>query len=221
MIVIGFGSCRQRWYNASTNKGGGACYDFSDLVAIKKTCDDHHLKLHLDGARLWNAMLETTAKPEDYGKLFDTISLCFSKGLGCPVGSVLVGSNASMLEAIRIRKIFGGGMRQSGYLAAAAHYALENNWAALKDDHRKAKEIEIVLNGCNYVETVNPVSTNIIIFSLVKDHSDLKFIQWMKNKKILLIALGKGKLRFVTHSDYTETQHQYLLDTLNLYAHEN
>ena len=201
----------------TTNKGGGACYDFSTLKAIRKTCDEYNLSLHLDGARLWNAMLETNAKPEDYGNLFDTISLCFSKGLGCPVGSVLVGSKAAMEKALRIRKIFGGGMRQSGYLAAAGLYALENNLENLKEDHRKAKEIESVLKGCSYVATVEPVETNIIIFSLTHEYDEITFMEWMKNKNILLIALGKGKLRLVTHRDYTESHHQYLLENINLY----
>ena len=201
----------------TTNKGGGACYDFLTLKAIRKTCDEYNLSLHLDGARLWNAMLETNAKPEDYGNLFDTISLCFSKGLGCPVGSVLVGSKAAMEKALRIRKIFGGGMRQSGYLAAAGLYALENNLENLKEDHRKAKEIESVLKGCSYVATVEPVETNIIIFSLTHEYDEITFMEWMKNKNILLIALGKGKLRLVTHRDYTESHHQYLLENINLY----
>ncbi|MDC3133182.1 aminotransferase class I/II-fold pyridoxal phosphate-dependent enzyme, partial [Flavobacteriaceae bacterium] len=201
----------------TTNKGGGACYDFSTLKAIRKTCDEYKLSLHLDGARLWNAMLETKAKPEDYGNLFDTISLCFSKGLGCPVGSVLVGSKTAMEKALRIRKIFGGGMRQSGYLAAAGLYALDNNLESLKEDHRKAKEIETVLKNCSYVASVEPVETNIIIFSLTHEHDEIAFMEWMKNKNILLIALGKGKLRLVTHRDYTESHHQYFLENINHY----
>lgn len=204
----------------TTNKGGGACYDFSTLKAVKELCDTHNLALHLDGARLWNAMLETDAQPKDYGEIFDTISLCFSKGLGCPVGSILVGSKKAMENALRIRKLLGGGMRQSGYLAAAAIYAIDNQWSSLKADHFKAKEIETVLKTCSYVETIQPVETNIVIFSLMETVNEFEFIEWMKNKNILLIALGKGKLRLVTHRDYTENQHQYLLETLKQYAHE-
>ena len=123
--------------------------------------------LHLDGARLWNALVKTSEKAKDYGDVFDTISLCFSKGLGCPVGSILVGSEEKINKALRIRKVLGGGMRQSGYLASAAIFALENHINDLKNDHIKAKEIESVLKRLDFVKKVEPVSTNIVIFSLI------------------------------------------------------
>jgi len=198
----------------TTNKGGGAVYDFNDMIAIRALCETHNLALHLDGARLWNALEVTNEPPAAYGKIFDTISVCLSKGLGCPVGSVLLGSKAMIDQAIRIRKVFGGGMRQSGYLAAAGSYALKNHRKDLKEDHRKAKEIEALLSTCTFVDKVQPVSTNIIIFSLISTLSELDFISKMRKQSIDLIALGKGKLRMVTHRDYTRKQHDHVLTTL-------
>lgn len=198
----------------TTNKGGGAYYDFEEIKKIKTLCDQHELSLHLDGARLWNALVETKETPQDYGRYFDTISVCFSKGLGCPVGSVLVGSKALMQKALRIRKVFGGGMRQSGYLAAAALYALEHHMDDLKQDHRKAKALENALQNSSFVSKVVPVHTNIVIFSL-KDHwNTADFVTQMEVKNIKLLALGQGKIRLVTHRDYTDEQHQYLLSIL-------
>ena len=191
----------------TTNKGGGAIYDFNEIVKIRELCDKKKLGLHLDGARLWNALEVTKESPKQYGELFDTISLCLSKGLGCPVGSVLVGSKKNINKALRIRKVFGGGMRQAGYLAAAGSYALKHHRSDLNTDHKKAKEIASTLK-------INPVETNIIIFSLKKQYDEVSFVEKLKNKNILIMSLGKGKLRIVTHRDYTEDQHAYLLKTL-------
>jgi len=199
----------------TTNKGGGAIYELSEIEKISNLCKKHGLALHLDGARLWNALEVTKDKPSKYGALFDTISLCFSKGLGCPVGSVLVGSKHHINKALRIRKVFGGGMRQAGYLAAAGIFALNNNRDDLKKDHVKAKEIGETLENCSFINSIEPIETNIIIFSL-KDFIDEElFINRLKEKNILLISLGKGKLRMVTHRDYDENQHDYLLKTLS------
>ena len=170
--------------------------------------------MHLDGARLWNALEVTNENPKQYGELFDTISLCLSKGLGCPVGSVLVGSKKNIKKALRIRKVFGGGMRQAGYLAAAGSYALKYHRSDLNNDHKKAKEIASTLKNCAYVNGINPVETNIIIFSLKKQYDEVSFVEKLKNKNILIMSLGKGKLRIVTHRDYTDDQHSYLLKTL-------
>ncbi len=198
----------------TTNKGGGACYELSELEAMKAVCEAHHLKFHLDGARLWNALVYKKQPPKEYGKLFDTISVCLSKGLGAPVGSVLVSSKENIQKAIRIRKIFGGGMRQAGYLAAAGIYALENNIFKLADDHQKAKDLELVLNTCSWVKKVEPVETNIVIFSL-QDHIDDKlFMDVLKQKNILISSLGKSKLRMVTHLDYKQVMHEYVVDVL-------
>jgi len=199
----------------TTNKGGGAVYDFEEIKKIRTLCDREKLALHLDGARLWNALEVTQQDPKEYGAVFDTISLCFSKGLGCPVGSVLVGSQEDMREALRIRKVFGGGMRQAGYLAAAGSYALTNHRKDLNQDHKRAKEIAKVLEECSFIDEIQPVTTNIIIFSLKSDYDEVQFVQALKEKGILIIGLGKGKLRMVTHRDYTQEQHSYLLTTLS------
>lgn len=199
----------------TTNKGGGAIYDLNEIEKISNLCKKHGLALHLDGARLWNALEVTKDEPNKYGALFDTISLCFSKGLGCPVGSVLVGSKHHINKALRIRKVFGGGMRQAGYLAAAGIFALKNNRDDLKKDHVKAKEIGETLEKCSFINSIEPIETNIIIFSLKDFIEEELFINRLKEKNILLISLGKGKLRMVTHRDYDENQHDYLLKTLS------
>ena len=198
----------------TTNKGGGAFYDFEEIRKIKTLCDKHQLGLHLDGARLWNALLETTEQPQDYGQTFDSISVCLSKGLGCPVGSVLLGSEAFIQQALRIRKVFGGGMRQAGYLAAAGIYAIDHQWEDMRQDHQKAKELAEILYSCDYVKKIEPVCTNIIIFSLLDSANELNFVEQMRQQDIHFMRLGNGKLRMVTHRDYTVEQHQVVLSTL-------
>ena len=153
----------------TTNKGGGACWDFEELKKIRQVCLDQNLDYHLDGARLFNALVAKNETPKQYGELFDTISICLSKGLGAPVGSILLGSKTHIAKALRIRKLFGGAMRQVGFLAAAGIYALDNNIERLADDHKKAKDIEQLLNSLSYIKKVEPVETNIIIF-YVEDH---------------------------------------------------
>ncbi|PRX55138.1 threonine aldolase family protein [Flagellimonas meridianipacifica] len=199
----------------TTNKGGGACWDFSELEKIKTVCDTHGLNYHLDGARLWNALVKKEEDPKKYGKLFDSISVCFSKGLGCPVGSVLVGNEELIDKALRTRKVLGGGMRQSGFLAAAAIYALENHIDRLKEDHEKAQEIGKVLSEHSFVKKVEPIETNIIIFELDESRvSEKEFVDKLAQKHISIIGMGQGKLRMVTHLDYTDEMHSILLQTL-------
>lgn len=198
----------------TTNLGGGACYEMEELEKIKEVCDEHGLKLHLDGARIWNALVAKRQNPKDFGKLFDTISVCFSKGLGAPVGSVLLGDKETIKRALRIRKVLGGAMRQSGYLAAGALYALENNIKLLTEDHRRAKELANVLKKKVWVAAVEPVETNILIFSLIPEYSDSVFIEKLKQKNISINAIGNRKLRMVTHLDYREVMHTYVLETL-------
>ena len=194
----------------TTNKGGGACWDFQELINIRNVCDAHGLALHLDGARLWNALVAREETPLQYGELFDTISVCMSKGLGCPVGSLLVGTKAHMEKALRIRKVLGGGMRQAGYLAAAGLYALENNIERLKEDHRKARELGDLWASKSFVSYVAPVETNIVIFELDSDIiNDTKMTEVLGKKGIRLIGMGQGKLRMVTHLDYTGQMHDY------------
>lgn len=198
----------------TTNKGGGACWDFSELEKIQKITHEKKLAFHLDGARLFNALVAKNETPQQYGKLFDTISICFSKGLGAPIGSLLLGSKEHIHKALRLRKLFGGGMRQVGFLAAACEYALENNVERLAEDHQKAKEIGAVLEQVSYVKKVETIETNIVIFYVVNQLSDVDFIQKMKAENILLTPMGDGKIRIVTHLDYTQEMHEKLLETL-------
>ncbi|MBL7473435.1 threonine aldolase family protein [Robertkochia sediminum] len=198
----------------TTNKGGGACWDLEEMKAIRKVCDDHGLKYHLDGARLWNAMVAKQQSPKDFGALFDTISVCFSKGLGCPVGSMLVGSKADMDKALRIRKIFGGGMRQAGYLAAAAIYSIDHQWERLAEDHRKAREIGDVLQTLPFIKSIEPLETNILIFNLTDRVDEQEFLKLLNDHGVRIITMGQGKLRIVTHMDYTDEQHEYFIDLI-------
>jgi threonine aldolase len=199
----------------TTNKGGGACWDFEELKRIRTVCDTHNLGYHLDGARFWNALVNTKETTEDYGQLFDTISVCLSKGLGCPIGSVLIGNNDIMKGAIRVRKILGGGMRQVGYLAAAGLYALDHHVERLTDDHKKAKEIGEVLEALSMIKKVEPIETNIVIFELASYVDESEFLKRLSDKDIKIIGMGSNKLRMVTHLDYTDEMHDKLLEILN------
>ena len=198
----------------TTNKGGGACYEIAELQKIKQVCVDHNLKYHLDGARLWNALVAKKQQPKQFGELFDTISVCFSKGLGAPIGSVLLANAETMHQALRVRKIFGGNMRQSGYLAAAGIYALQNNINRLEEDHKRAKELGQQLEKCDWVSIVEPVETNIIVFSVQPQIEDKEVIEKLKQKGIAISLLAKGKLRMVTHLDYRQVMHEYVLEAL-------
>lgn len=198
----------------TTNKGGGACWNFEEIKKIRTVCNEHNLGYHLDGARLWNALVNTNETALQYGEVFDTISVCLSKGLGCPIGSVLVGDEDIMKGAIRIRKIFGGGMRQVGYLAAAGLYALDHHIDRLKQDHNKAKEIGEMLGTLSQIKTVEPIETNIIIFELNPDVNETVFVQNLVKNNIHIIGMGGGKLRIVTHLDYTDAMHEKLLSIL-------
>ena len=188
----------------TTNKGGGACWDFEELEKIQKVSKDNNLAFHLDGARLFNALVAKNETPQQYGELFDTISICLSKGLGAPVGSILIGTKEHIEKALRVRKLFGGGMRQAGFLAAAAIYALDNNVGRLAEDHKKAKQIGAVLENCSYVKKVETIETNIIIFYVNDTIDPMDFIKQMEEKGILLTSMGDGKIRIVTHLDFTD-----------------
>ncbi|MCX2719463.1 threonine aldolase family protein [Lentiprolixibacter aurantiacus] len=199
----------------TTNKGGGACWDFEELKRIRKVCDAHGLSYHLDGARLWNAMVAKGETAEQYGRMFDTISVCLSKGLGCPVGSLLIGDREHIDKALRVRKILGGGMRQVGYLAAAGLYALRNNIERLVEDHNKASEIGQTLSKLEFVKKVEPIETNIIIFEVEEKIITAElFTETLKKNNIHIISMGQGKLRMVTHLDYTGAMHKELLKRL-------
>ena len=198
----------------TTNKGGGGCWDFSEIKKIKTVCEDHNLGFHLDGARLWNALEVTKETPKDYGAVFDTISVCLSKGLGCPVGSVLIGDSIIMEKAIRIRKMLGGGMRQVGVLAAAGLYALDHHRKRLSEDHQKANEIGLILQNKSYVAKLQPIETNILIFELASHINADKFVLNLEKKGVLISNMGGGKLRMVTHLDYNLEMHEKLIEIL-------
>lgn len=188
----------------TTNKGGGSCYNFNDILAISDVCRANGLKLHLDGARLFNALVETKETPKDYGQIFDSISICLSKGLGAPVGSLLLGKADFIKEGRRYRKLMGGAMRQAGFLAAAGIYALDNNIERLKEDHKKSKQLEAVLSEFPYVNQVFPVSTNITIFELKQGMNSKEFVKKMFEQGVKVIAFGPQLIRLVTHLDFTE-----------------
>lgn len=201
----------------TTNKGGGACYDFSEIEKIRQVCDTHGLGYHLDGARIWNALIAKNEDPKAYGKVFDTISVCLSKGMGTPMGSVLLGKKEIMKKAMRVRKVLGGGMRQIGFMTAAGIYALDNNLERLAEDHKKAFEISEMLTKQSYVKKVEPTETNIVIFYLSEAISEEKFMDDLLQKNIKISNMGQGKLRIVTHLDYTDAMHEWFLETINNY----
>ncbi len=198
----------------TVNRAGGSYYKLDDIKKIKQLCQQKHLPLHLDGARIFNALVESNYTSQDIGKHFDSISICLSKGLGAPVGSLLVGNKAFIKKARRVRKVFGGGMRQAGFLAAAGIYALDNNITRLRDDHHRAKQIEAVLNSMPYVESILPVDTNIIIFNLTDKYTAVSFEEALKPYNIKLAAFGKQTIRFVTHLDFTDDMLAIVIDVL-------
>lgn len=188
----------------TVNKGGGSYYSLKQIREISTACREKGLKIHLDGARLFNALAETEDNAQEYGRYFDAISICLSKGLGAPVGSVLVGSEDLIKKARRVRKFFGGGMRQSGYMAAAGIYALDHHVGRLKEDHKRAREIGKALQGLDYVQHVLPVDTNIVIFKLAGDLSTDHFLAKISEYKIKAVPFGPKEVRFVTHLDFDD-----------------
>lgn len=194
----------------TTNKGGGSIYNFDEIRKIRKVCTDHGLILHLDGARLFNALTETSETPKDYGEVFDSISICLSKGLGCPVGSVLIGSFDFIQQARRARKAMGGGWRQAGGLAAAGIYALDHHIPLLKQDHIRAQKTADLLLKYTEIIRLYPVETNIVIGELPEDIEAIDFVAGMKEKNILCSPFGKHLVRFVTHLDFTDSHLEML-----------
>lgn len=188
----------------TVNKAGGSIYKLNDVLPIAKLCKDKKLALHLDGARIFNALVETNESTTDWGTAFDSISICLSKGLGTPAGSLLLGSKEFIKNARRVRKNFGGGMRQVGFLAAAGIYALDNNIKLLKHDHTRAREIGNALSTLSFVENVMPVETNIVIVNFKPEMTAEKFEAIMREKNIRVVPFGKHTIRFVTHLDFTD-----------------
>lgn len=198
----------------TTNKGGGAIWNFEEIKQIRKVTQEYQLPIHLDGARLFNALVETNQTTQDFGAQFDSISICLSKGLGCPVGSLIIGDSDFIRKANRIRKVFGGMMRQSGYLAAAGLYALEHHIERLKEDHQRAKHIAAILSTCSFVKKIENVETNIVIFYLQEDINENDFIQQLEHHGISIISMGEGKLRITTHLDFTDLMLEYFSEVI-------
>ena len=194
----------------TANRGGGTIYDFEDIKQISSICKKNNLKFHLDGARVFNALAKNGATTKEYGSQFDSISICLSKGLGAPVGSLLIGTKDFIKDSRRIRKYFGGGMRQAGIIAAGGLYALKHNIERLKDDHRRAKEVESILNQQNWIKEVIPVETNIVVGILDNPKEQAAIIQKLKDKGILVVDFGLGRIRITTHLDITDSHIEYL-----------
>lgn len=187
----------------TSNRGGGSCYDFEEIKKIRTVCTEKKLAFHLDGARLWNALVAKNETPKQYGDVFDSISVCLSKSLGCPVGSLLLGKKDFIKKARRIRKVFGGGMRQAGFLAAAGIYALNNNIERLSEDHTHARKIADTIAYKKFVQMVLPVETNIIIFELKDSISAPALVAKLKEHDILGYAISPNRVRLVIHLDIT------------------
>ena len=201
----------------TVNKGGGCCWSLEEIRRIRTLCAERRLALHLDGARIFNALAVTGETPRAYGELFDTISVCLSKGLGAPVGSLLLGSKALIRRAIRIRKAFGGGMRQAGYLAAAGIYALDHHVGRLQEDHRRAKSVGETLKALPYVAVLLPVETNIVIFELDAAVAPERFLESLLQRQIRALAIGPRTIRFVFHLDVSEEGFQTVLEAVRAF----
>lgn len=188
----------------STNKGGGCCYTREELSAIRAFADRHGLAVHLDGARIWNAMAATKTDPQFFGTIADTLSVCFSKGLGAPVGSMVMSSQERINKARRMRKMWGGGMRQVGILAAAADYAIEHHYSLLKEDHRRARDLAQTIDECEGLAIdLESVETNILIFKVVGETAE-SAIQKLEKEGIRLVPFGPQTLRATFHFQITD-----------------
>lgn len=198
----------------TANLTGGAYYRISEVDAIRELCTARGLALHLDGARLFNALVETGESARDWGQRMDSISLCLSKGLGAPVGSVLSGNQAFITQARRVRKAIGGGMRQAGYLAAAGIYALDHHVDRLKTDHGHARALAQALAATTWVEDIRPVHTNIIVFDTRAAYPATVVLEALKEQGLLATAFGPHTIRMVTHLDVSSGQLDKAMDTI-------
>ncbi|MCB2221502.1 MAG: threonine aldolase [Bacteroidetes bacterium] len=199
----------------TANRGGGSCYQLTDLEAISKVCEEKGLGFHLDGARLFNALVTTGITPKQIGTIFDSVSICLSKGLGAPVGSLLLGSKDFIKQGLRVRKVFGGGMRQAGYLAAAGIYALDHHIERLAEDHKRAMLIGQTLESCSFVKEVLPIETNIVIFTLQDDVMDADFLNKLKEHNIWAVGFGPQMIRMVTHLDFSDEMLDQLIELIH------
>lgn len=188
----------------TANRGGGSYYQLNEMKALSDTAHKNHLKIHLDGARIFNCLVEINVAPNEIGPLFDSVSVCLSKGLGCPVGSVLLGNKDFISSARKYRKVFGGGMRQAGFLASAGIYALKNNIQRLKEDHKRAKSISEILLKTGWIESLMPVDTNILIFKLKPAYKAEILVEKLKDNSVFCFAIGGNSIRMVTHLDFSD-----------------
>ena len=193
------------------NRGGGAIYDFQEIINISAVCKKNNLPLHLDGARVFNALIENGVQPLDYAAPFDSISVCLSKGLGAPVGSLLLGNRAFIKQARRVRKVFGGGMRQAGIIAAGALFAFQENKERLKQDHENARRIGSSLAQLSHVKEVLPVETNIVVAKMQTSAIAQRFLAYLAGENILAMPFGAEAIRLVTHLDISEEDVIYTL----------
>ncbi|MEO7394285.1 MAG: GntG family PLP-dependent aldolase [Chitinophagaceae bacterium] len=199
----------------TSNRGGGSCYELEEIKKIQTLCKVKGLAFHLDGARLWNALVAKKESAKQYGDCFDSISICFSKSLGCPVGSVLLGKKEFIKKARRVRKAFGGGMRQAGFIAAAGIYALKNNIERLAQDHEHTKQIADAITKRCFIKFVLPVETNIIIFELNEGQTATVLVNKLKENNILGYAISPNRVRLVVHLDINEQMVQQTIQTFN------
>jgi threonine aldolase len=198
----------------TSNRGGGSCYDFEEIKKIRKVCDDHQLILHLDGARLFNALVAKNETAGQYGRIFDSISVCLNKGLGCPIGSMLIGNSDFIKKARRVRKVFGGGMRQAGFMAASGIYALNHHLDRLRIDHSRAQEIAIALAKKSFARSIMPVETNIVIVETPSERPAKEIKECLEKKGVRTIAIAANQLRFVTHLDITPEMMEHAIGVI-------
>jgi threonine aldolase len=199
----------------TSNRGGGSCYDFAEIKKMQALCKEKGLAFHLDGARIWNALVAKSETAKQYGEAFDSISICLSKSLGCPVGSVLLGKKDFIKKARRVRKAFGGGMRQAGFIAAAGIYALQNNIERLTEDHAHAKQIADAIINKAFTKFVLPVETNIIIFELNDGITAPELVSKLKEHNVLSYAISPNRIRLVVHLDISREMVQQTIQIFN------
>lgn len=198
----------------TSNRGGGSCYELEEIKKIRKVCDENNLLLHLDGARLFNALVARGESADMYGPLFHSISVCLNKGMGCPIGSVLMGSKDFIRRARRIRKVLGGGMRQAGYMAAAGLYALDHHIERLAEDHKHAQQIGEALLATEYVESLLPVSTNIVIATIKAPWKPAQITELLKAKEVLALPVSATQIRMVLHLGVTSEMTAITVNTI-------
>jgi threonine aldolase len=199
----------------TSNRGGGSCYDLREIELIRETCDRNSLKLHLDGARLFNALVATGQSPKDYGRLFHSVSICLNKGLGCPIGSILIGNKQFIARSKRIRKVIGGGMRQAGFMAASGIFALQNNIERLDRDHANAKRVSDHLLSKSFVRDILPVSTNIVILEVSAGTDAKAVVARLSEHNIRCLTISPTQIRMVFHLHVTEEHVDAILAALD------